>query len=684
MTTVKTRHAETRKENRRVPAPELKLGDILNSPLVVTPAQQAQVVKYLLRAVDSPRALTVWLLFSNGEHEQLVELACDPLQYGSLGLGIEKDALDFRDDYYATELLSKADFLKLPFDKTERALEKFLKAEERCSATNKRLTRFESGLFTGESNERDGYKTPVLGSEDRLRAAILTGMQLKLETWLGEFDAEEFVDACGWGPGSTYFLPRRYASQYNKFLKERGCTTKCRTFISSWFLSAFPLWGKSLGLTDGLASEFPAEIAPGNKVITVKKNAKTDRVICIEPGLNLWFQKGLGRMLRRRLRKAGNSIDTQVRNQTLCRQAVKLGLATVDFRAASDTIARKLIELLLPNTWRTVFDVFRSAVGVMPDGSEVSWEKYSTMGNGFTFELETMVFRALADTVCEMLRLPTRNVSVFGDDVLLPGAALPLFTEMANFIGFEVNDEKTHCSSLFRESCGVHYYEEVCTKPLYVRELVSSVPAAYSLANGIRGLSHRSCGLDGCDIRYQRAWRDTVGWIPKELRFFGPVSLGDIVLHANDDEASTHVSRRGFEGVLIRGLKFKPSKFRMRQYLPAVCRNLLRVKGSTWPQFSGGPHHVSWAVRTLPHFDGLLTRIPGQATRSLLGFEEWRRSHFLGAIAKETAIRVKCEDELEEMAMTFSQENNGRGSYVINPEILVYNWYDLGPWRKPH
>jgi hypothetical protein len=114
-------------------------------------------------------------------------------------------------------------------------------------------------------------------------------------------------------------------------------------------------------------------------------------------------------------------------------------------------------------------DKFRSPEGLVDGETWTRWEKYSTMGNGFTFELETLLFLALALHVCGCLGLETKNVSVFGDDVIIPKKAYPLFKELSTLIGFTVNSKKSHADDRFRESCGVHYYEQCDTKPLYIK-----------------------------------------------------------------------------------------------------------------------------------------------------------------------------------------------------------------------
>jgi hypothetical protein len=65
----------------------------------VPPEVTSDVVKKYLEALDCPRSLTVWLLFSSNEHNQIADLEFDPSLYSSFE--------SCRDAYAATKFLSK-------------------------------------------------------------------------------------------------------------------------------------------------------------------------------------------------------------------------------------------------------------------------------------------------------------------------------------------------------------------------------------------------------------------------------------------------------------------------------------------------------------------------------------------------------------------------------------------------
>jgi len=196
-------------------------------------------------------------------------------------------------------------------------------------------------------------------------------------------------------------------------------------------------------------------------------------VIAIEPGINLWFQKALGSMIRRRLARFGIDLNDQSRNQSLAYlSSIDGSLATVDFSSASDSISLEVVRELLPPRWFQILDIVRSKVGRKSDGTIVRWNKFSSMGNGFTFELESLIFFAAASAVQEYLHLDG-EISVFGDDVILDVRGYPMFAEYSAFLGFRVNLQKSFSSGGFRESCGSHYFSGVDCKPVFLKERLS-------------------------------------------------------------------------------------------------------------------------------------------------------------------------------------------------------------------
>lgn len=476
-----------------------------------------------LSALDCPYSLQVWLLYSNKEFTQLVNLDIDPHHYN--------DAESFRDAYAAYSLLSKSDFFKLDISKKDAAFTKFFKYEEQCGRTN---NRFRNLVFDPKYH---GSNVWLLNATIRKIASIL-----------GDYSPEEIVDNADWGPGVTTLLKGEHVSAINKFHSENGITRDLYSLVSPWFSTAYPLWSKHLSARFG-DEMFNFQV--GNGIVTVPKNSKTDRVIAVEPGINLWFQKGIGRMISRRLRRWGIDLTDQVRNQQLSREAstntCMASLATVDFSSASDSIAKELVRELLPPDWFQLLNACRSPLG-LHNKTPIRWQKFSSMGNGYTFELESLIFFAAALAVCDYSGVSPEKVSVFGDDVIIPVACYDLFASFSEFLGFTVNKDKSFSSSYFRESCGAHWYNGVDCKPIFLKERLSNVQSIYKLANSVRAIAHRRRSGNGCDRKFRGTWYHLLQRVPRPLRLWTSLGYGDGGFICNFDEASPSLARDGIEG----------------------------------------------------------------------------------------------------------------------------------------
>jgi len=511
-----------------------------------------RLIQSYLESLNTPRSLTVWLMFKYCEHDAILSLEVDPDLY--------LDPQSFRLDYLATKFLSKADFLSTKIDKKAVALEAFLKAEQTCVAINE-----------------DGFRSTYLkhGRFEWLHRATF----LKIGSILSDFDGNEVCDCANWGPGVTLNrLVKRDTSSTNKFRHEGGITRDLYDFIGELHELAYPNW----------KVKFRLEV--GNKIVTVPKNSKTDRTIAIEPGINLWYQKAIGTMIRRRLQRFGLNLDSQERNQQLALSGSKTGeLATVDFSLASDSISVATVEALLPLKWFTLMDLSRSKVGLV-EGSRIEYEKFSSMGNGFTFELETLIFYALALSVCNYLKLETKNVSVYGDDVILPVKAFDLYREMCKLYGFTVNVKKSYSSGHFRESCGSHFFAGIDCKPYFLRKVVESELDVYLAANSIRRLS-RDPKLGYCDKKFYSCWRFLRSLVKRPCMI--SEGYGDVGLICNFDEATPSRARHGIEGYFCKALTSVPIGY--NSYDHALL--LARLKGRSVEIYLGNETYLRGRVK---------------------------------------------------------------------------------------
>lgn len=377
---------------------------------------------------------------------------------------------------------------------------------------------------------------------------ILSRIIRKIDRILGDFCIDTVLDKCGWGPGSTLSVTGEDTSGAQKFDVDCDFTKDAYALFGDVMKQAYPSW------TNLSNPSFQI----GNKIITVPKNAKTDRTIAVEPGGNSWIQSGIGKSIRRRLRFSGYNLDSDLKNQRGAYiGSIDDSLATIDFKAASDTISIETVRLLLPTRWFDVLDAARSRLYTLNKRPAVS-HKFSTMGNGFTFELESLIFLAIGLACCDSLGLDDEAVSIFGDDLVVPVECVPELTKMCTFLGFTINTDKSFSAGPFRESCGSYYFNGVDVKPIFLKSDLRYARDLFRLANAIRTLSHRHASLRGCDRKFYRIWSLLVHLVPRELRLLGPVSSGDSSIHVSLRETEARVHPDGWCGFLYTGLPSVP------------------------------------------------------------------------------------------------------------------------------
>jgi hypothetical protein len=93
------------------------------------------------------------------------------------------------------------------------------------------------------------------------------------------------------------------------------------------------------------------------------------------------------------------------------------------------------------------------------------YAKFSSMGNGSTFSIETIVFAAACAS------LGSVAFSVYGDDIIIEQALATPLIELLEYLGFIINRDKSYIDGPFRESCGVSCWLGQDITPRYIREL---------------------------------------------------------------------------------------------------------------------------------------------------------------------------------------------------------------------
>jgi hypothetical protein len=137
------------------------------------------------------------------------------------------------------------------------------------------------------------------------------------------------------------------------------------------------------------------------------------------------IQKALGAFLESCLAKSfGVSLKTQPdHNRELARiGSVDGSFGTIDLQSASDSISWSLVQRICPSNLLGFFRQARSERTVLPDGSEIDLNMISTMGNGFTFPIQTIIFACAVRFVASLMGLelnfPKTQFGVFCDDII--------------------------------------------------------------------------------------------------------------------------------------------------------------------------------------------------------------------------------------------------------------------------
>lgn len=247
------------------------------------------------------------------------------------------------------------------------------------------------------------------------------------------------------------------------------------------------------------------ELVSGSRFSFVPKDDTTSRLIAIEPSLNMFYQLGLGRLLEERLVSFfGLDITSQPQiNQEAARfGSVTDGLATLDLSNASDSLGLPMLRWALPAPVMALLELLRSPQGTLR-GEQLELHMVSTMGNGFTFPLETLVFSCVVVACIKSHRLtplrPYRTLlrgldydldrpnqfslaaldpnevsgywGVFGDDIICHKRVAHRVIRLLELLGFEVNRDKSFVEGVFRESCGRDYFRGHDVRGVYIKQL---------------------------------------------------------------------------------------------------------------------------------------------------------------------------------------------------------------------
>ena len=255
-------------------------------------------------------------------------------------------------------------------------------------------------------------------------------------------------------------------------------------------------------------------LVEGNRLSFVPKTSEISRTICTEPNLNMLFQKGIGAFLEHQLlRRWKISMSFQQGwNRRLARiGSVDGSFGTIDLSSASDSVSLGLLRELLPPYVYRWLEHTRSPYVTLPGGDKVELHMVSSMGNAFTFPLQTILFASIVVASYRVMGIlrqrswqhdqrfevpppcsSTRaNFGVFGDDIIVRKDSYDFVVRALELFGFKVNVDKSFNTGYFRESCGGDYYHGYDIRGVYMKHLSTSADV-YSIINRLVRWSARS------------------------------------------------------------------------------------------------------------------------------------------------------------------------------------------------
>lgn len=286
-----------------------------------------------------------------------------------------------------------------------------------------------------------------------------------------------------------------------------------------------------------------------NKLTSVPKTAEIDRFIAIEPLMNVFLQIGVDRLIRSSMKKQwGYDLNTQSRNQELAESGSLCDdLVTLDLRMASETVSLKICEIYLPPAWYDLLLDLRSPAGVFKRGDieqVFKFNKISSMGNGYTFALESLIFAAIVR--CAIRRTKSERISaVYGDDLIIPKTAHKYCVELLQLSGFSINKEKSFDSGPFRESCGADFYSGTNVRPLFLKRKLSTVQDLFYVHNSLHVLEEDKPWQWNVDFSTTKSL--ILKYVPKYIQrtFYGPRLSDTLDTYLFSDRRLRHRNKYG-------------------------------------------------------------------------------------------------------------------------------------------
>lgn len=289
---------------------------------------------------------------------------------------------------------------------------------------------------------------------------------------LGDFSPLEICERATFGKKSSVGIPMRKACEGERY--EAPMTGS--DALIEWFDRYYGTWNRPAleyaKSRAALSQKPPYRSVDILEAVLVPKTWKSLRMIMPNTTLGTLYSGGLGKVIEDRLRSFGYDIKhLQPVHGELARFGSLTGsLVTADQSMASDNITIQLVDEILPFRWASALKYGRIAE-ISLYGTRVVTPTFSTMGIGFTFPLQTLIFLCLLLAIRDYCELDEQAVvSVFGDDLIYDVRMHSTVVDVFPFLGLVLNADKTFATGLFRESCGQDYYRGIDVRPFHLGE----------------------------------------------------------------------------------------------------------------------------------------------------------------------------------------------------------------------
>jgi len=411
------------------------------------------------------------------------------------------------------------------FDPEGNAYRKFMKSEHTCALVNKRFRARRTRIgkpwpYEDHLSKQRNFIRYVIGDEPPLS-----------EVW----------SKCGFGPGASIGVHGNATSVARKLLATTWTVSPsalhyAHAAIMNHAQFREVLFPEHAGFSSGSPdTDFNRYLrrctyVKHNKIEFVPKTVKTLRSIAVEPLLNGFVQKGVDEVLRLRLKRIGLDLTDQEPNRSMARLGSfddEDAFCTIDLSSASDSISIELVRELLPPDWFAFLNALRSKEYVYKNDRK-TFSKFVSMGNGFCFPLETLLFAAACHSVGA--GRPGIDFRVYGDDIIVRKQFFEPVVSVLRYMGFAVNTDKTFSSGPFRESCGADWFGGEDVRPFTLDFALDSLQALFKFLN----LTRRSTRTSGFFAGVRSMILDL---IPEKLRLYRPFEgNADTAITSTGDE----------------------------------------------------------------------------------------------------------------------------------------------------